>query len=139
MVVGVGVVLGCREMERGLPWPTIARSSSFWARVASILGHLLKAAVYVLPALTVRHKATSVHRNPGSAFPENKHHIWWECLLKKIVKKKKTNPQTWVGGSCQQRGREGSMLSGKNTWPVSLCQLALGEVVGMWWSEAPGF
>lgn len=92
MVVGVGVVLGCREMERGLPWPTIARSSSFWARVASILGHLLKAAVYVLPALTVRHKATSVHRNPGSAFPENKHHIWWECLLKKIVKKKNTKP-----------------------------------------------
>lgn len=85
MGVGVGIVLGCREMERGLPWPTIARSSSFWARVASILGHLLKAAVYVLPALTVRHKATSVHRNPGSAFPENKHHIWWECLLKKIV------------------------------------------------------
>lgn len=31
------------------------------------------------------------------------------------------------------------MLSGKDTWPVSLCQLALGEGVGMWWSEAPGF
>lgn len=31
------------------------------------------------------------------------------------------------------------MLSGKNTWPMSLCQLVLGEVVGMWWSEAPGF
>lgn len=31
------------------------------------------------------------------------------------------------------------MLSGNNTWPASLCQLTLGEVVGMWRSEAPGF
>lgn len=31
----------------------------------------------------------SVHRDLGSAFPGNKHHIWWECRLKKNRNKTK--------------------------------------------------
>lgn len=45
----------------------------------SIRGHLLGAAVRGLPAVSGRHKATSVHRNPGQASSGNKCHIWWEC------------------------------------------------------------
>lgn len=46
--------------------------------VDSILGHLLGAAVQGLPAVSGRHKATSVPRNPGQASSGNKCHIWWE-------------------------------------------------------------
>lgn len=50
--------------------------------VDSILGHLLGAAVQGLPAVSGRHKATSVPGNPAQASSGNKCHIWWERLLK---------------------------------------------------------
>lgn len=77
---GVLGVPGCRGMSRLFLGPESHRDCHpySWPAVVPILGHLLGAAVQGLPAVSGRHKATSVPGNPEQAFSGNKCHIWWE-------------------------------------------------------------
>lgn len=72
--MGWGMSLGSQGLS---PTETVILAPG--SRVDSILGHLLGAAVQGLPAVSGRHKATSVHGNRGQASSGNKCHIWWEC------------------------------------------------------------
>lgn len=118
-------------METGFPGPTIVEVI---AGIASILGHLLKAAVYGLPAPDSKAQNNICPQEPRVGLPwKQTPHMVGMPTLKKIETKQNINKNLitskpgWVDPSVKER--EGSGLSEKNAWPLSLCQPELGDLV----------